>query len=66
MTHSEKLEMMASDYERRATAAREEVEVFRKRGSAIYVRAAQATARKYEREAASIREILQRNNEQAA
>lgn len=60
MTSPEKLEMMALDYERRAVAAREEVEVFRKRGSAVYVRAAQATARKYEREAESLREILQR------
>lgn len=61
MTHAERIEMMAADYERRAAAAREEAEIFRKRGLPVYVRASQATARKYEREAASLREIMQRN-----
>lgn len=56
---SARLEMMAADYERRGREARDGAEQFR--GRPAFLRAAQATARKYEREAAELRAIIARN-----
>lgn len=66
MNTAERLEMMAADYERRAAEARVGAEHFRKHGRMNYLRAAQATARKYEHEAIACRETITRNAQVAA
>lgn len=62
---STQLQMMAEDYERRAIEQRGAAEHFKARGMKAWIRAAQNNARRYEREAASIRESIARTQETA-
>lgn len=57
------LEVMAADYERRASEQRACAEHFRNRGMRAWVRAAQANARRYEREAAACRDSIARKKQ---
>ncbi len=60
---SANLEMLAADYERRAKEQREAAEIYRASNRANYVRACQANARRYEKEASAYREIIERNRQ---